>query len=145
MIRDLHTVTRSVTSGRKLRSVLVVVEVALAVILTIGAGLMVRSFTRLLNVDSGILAVGGTLPSPILTIQQSVIIHRLIDAAEQAGSILGRVQAKQEVRPAEKLYKRAQSDNRNVVLQAGEGTSQLNQMPAQSVRKIVSGYGSCFG
>ncbi len=53
IIRDLHAVTRSVTSGRGLRNVLVVAEVALAVILTVGAGLMVRSFTRLLHVDSG--------------------------------------------------------------------------------------------
>lgn len=53
LIRDLHSVTRSVTSGSNLRNVLVVAEVALAVILVIAAGLMVRSFDRLLNVDSG--------------------------------------------------------------------------------------------
>ena len=53
LIRDLHSVTRSVTSGRNLRNLLVVAEVALAVILVVAAGLMVRSFNRLLKVDSG--------------------------------------------------------------------------------------------
>lgn len=39
--------------GRRTRSALVVVELALAVLLLIGAGLLVRSFARLTNVDPG--------------------------------------------------------------------------------------------
>ena len=50
---DLHEATRSVTSGRSLRRVLVIAEIALALVLVSTAGLMVRSFLRLTNVDTG--------------------------------------------------------------------------------------------
>lgn len=50
---DLHESTRSVTSGRKARRILVVTEIALALVLVSGAGLMVRSFIRLVSVDTG--------------------------------------------------------------------------------------------
>ena len=40
-------------SGGKLRPVLVVVEVALAMVVSIGAGLLVKSFVALMNVDPG--------------------------------------------------------------------------------------------
>jgi putative ABC transport system permease protein len=50
---DLHESSRSVTSGRKVRRVLVVTEIALALVLVSAAGLMVRSFLRLATVDTG--------------------------------------------------------------------------------------------
>ena len=43
---------------RRLRSALVVAEVSLALILLVGAGLMLRSFDRVLNADSGIRPEG---------------------------------------------------------------------------------------
>ena len=53
LIRDLRAATRSTISGGKLRNMLVIAEVALAVILVLAAGLMVRSFVRLSGVESG--------------------------------------------------------------------------------------------
>jgi hypothetical protein len=53
IIRDLHSVTRSITSGRSLRNVLVVAEVAIAVVVVAAAGLLMRSFLRLTRVDAG--------------------------------------------------------------------------------------------
>ena len=54
-------------TGQRLRSALVVAEVALAVILVVGAGLALRSFVRLLDVDPGfrpenVLAVKLSIP-----------------------------------------------------------------------------------
>src|ERR1700691_937718 len=50
---DLHEATRSVTSGRKVRRVLVIAEIAFALVLVSTAGLLVRSFLRLTSVDTG--------------------------------------------------------------------------------------------
>jgi len=53
LTQDLRSSTRSVTGGRRIRSAFVVVELALALVLVSGAGLMVRSFLQLTNVNTG--------------------------------------------------------------------------------------------
>jgi predicted permease len=55
---------RYTASGRPLRHGLVVVEVALALLLLVGAGLMANSFVRLMNVDPGFESA-GTLAMPV--------------------------------------------------------------------------------
>jgi putative ABC transport system permease protein len=60
------------TGGRRARAVLVTAEVALAVILTIGAGLLVRSFVLLSGVNGGfeadrLLTLQVTLPGTVST------------------------------------------------------------------------------
>ena len=53
---DLHESIRSVTSGRTVRRVLIVTEIALALVPVSAAGLMMRSFLRLASVDTGFRA-----------------------------------------------------------------------------------------
>ena len=60
-------------SRRRTRSVLVVAEVALAVMLLAGAGLMIKSFDRLLRVDPGFEAGG------VLTFQLNPPYNRYVD------------------------------------------------------------------
>ena len=64
--------TSSGTGGRRARAALVTVEIALAVVLTVGAGLLVRSFVMLTGVDAGfaaerLLTLQVTLPAAIST------------------------------------------------------------------------------
>ncbi|HEY7543832.1 MAG TPA: ABC transporter permease, partial [Blastocatellia bacterium] len=62
----------SATSGSLLRNALVVVEIAIALVLLVGSGLMIRSFARLQAIDPGfdstnLLAVKVSLPGPKYT------------------------------------------------------------------------------
>ena len=71
---DLHTSLKdgsrgSVGGGNRLRHLLVIAELGLSVVLTIGAGLLLRSFTRLLDVSpgfdpKGVLTLGLTMTGP---------------------------------------------------------------------------------
>ena len=68
-------------SGQRLRTGLVIAEVALAVVLIVGAGLMTRSFIRLLRVDLGfrpdnLLAVNFTLSTSRHTGQSYRLVYR---------------------------------------------------------------------
>jgi putative ABC transport system permease protein len=76
------------------RDLLIGVEVALAVVLTIGAGLLVKSFARLLAVDAGfradrVLAGVVVLPTAKYTDAESRIafFHRLLDSLRSAPGV----------------------------------------------------------
>ena len=86
-------------AGQRLRSTLVVVEVALAVVLVIGAGLATKSFARLLAVDPGFRPSNALVVSLSLATRDESLegmtraYYALIDAVravpgvEKAGSI----------------------------------------------------------
>ena len=68
--------TRGATSARRVRSALVAGEVALAVVLVVGAGLMMRTVLNLMNVDAGfdrsrLVAFGVALPAPRIDIRSA--------------------------------------------------------------------------
>jgi putative ABC transport system permease protein len=95
---DLHESTRSVTSGQKMRRALVVTEIALALILVSTAGLMVRSFLRLTNVDTGFHAENVLTANMLLlpvdkeeyraeTVRQMLDRIRTLPGVMAAGSI----------------------------------------------------------
>jgi predicted permease len=72
VVNDLKDGTRSATSGRahgRSRSALVVVEMALSLMLLIAAGLLLRSFSRLHQIDPGVrtdhvLTIGTSMVGP---------------------------------------------------------------------------------
>jgi putative ABC transport system permease protein len=89
--------TASAGAGRhRLRRGLVVAEIALALVLLVGAGLLVRSFARLLRVDPGF--------SPENTLALQVHVYDQYPKAEQQAAffeeVLGRVSALLGVRAA---------------------------------------------
>jgi putative ABC transport system permease protein len=69
LVHTIKDASRGTTArSRRLRSALVVVEVALAMVLLVGAGLMIRSFGKLMNIDPGfdaahVIAGRVTLPA----------------------------------------------------------------------------------
>jgi predicted permease len=77
-------------SGHRIRSGLIVAEVALALMLLVGAGLLVRSLFRLLNVDLGFnpqntLVIDISLPEtkyPDYSDARSLFLHRIFEKLE---------------------------------------------------------------
>jgi putative ABC transport system permease protein len=53
LLTSLSSVTRSTTRGSRLTSTLVIVEIALAVVLLVAAGLTIKSFGKLMAIDPG--------------------------------------------------------------------------------------------
>lgn len=77
-------------AGHRLRGALVIAEVALSLVLLAGAGLLIRSFVRLLNVDPGFNA------ERVLTLRVELSQDKAQDAAQAANfyqQVLERVQA----------------------------------------------------
>jgi len=92
--QDLHgilkegTRTAGAAGGQKIRSLLVVSEIALALIPLVGAGLLIRSFHRLLEVDPGfqhdhILAMEVDLPQPPIEEQLKLSPEQQIALAQK--------------------------------------------------------------
>jgi putative ABC transport system permease protein len=90
--RKQRTASRSVLSGqRRLQNLMVIAEVALALPLVAGAGLMVQSFVRLNQVEPGFRAEGVLtvrmllLPAPERTLQAETVADVLTRVRELPG------------------------------------------------------------
>jgi putative ABC transport system permease protein len=66
------------SAGHRLRNALVVAEVALSLVLLVGAGLLIKSFWRLLDVDPGFN------PHNLLTVELSLTSERYADESRRA-------------------------------------------------------------
>ncbi|PYQ00380.1 MAG: hypothetical protein DMF82_22335 [Acidobacteria bacterium] len=70
-----------VSAGRRVRTVLVVAEVTLAVVLVVGAGLLIRSLAHLYGVDPGFR------PERVLTLRMFILPTKYLDP-ERRGAVL---------------------------------------------------------
>jgi putative ABC transport system permease protein len=68
----------SAAGHHRLRSALVIAEVALSLVLLVGAGLLIKSFWRLLNVDPGFN------PQHLLSVELSLTSERYADESQRA-------------------------------------------------------------
>ena len=130
--------TDSDTSGNRTRSVLVVFEVALSLVLLVGAGLMIRSLWRLRGVDPGFDARN------VLTLTARVSHNRFPDPRQQSAffdQVLQGVRALPGVDSAGAIDALPMDDGSNQPV-AIEGTPKLpmSEQPEVAVRAITPGY-----
>ena len=90
--------------GRPLRSLLVIAEVALAMLLVIGAGLMIRSFILLRHVDPGFRTEHLVTFRMVLMSSAPDLPHVLEQRASRVRQMLERVRALPEVRSASSIH-----------------------------------------
>ncbi len=142
---DLRDGGRSATAANsRWRGLLVVVEVALALMLLVGAGLMMKSLSRLLSVDPGFR------PDHLLTMSMSLRTSKYrTDAAESAfwHGVLDRVRALPGVQDAALGTAIPLTDDHERTDITFEGMALPNpgSFPHPDVHVISSGYVSTLG
>ena len=93
-LKDSGRTVSTGLAGTRLRTTLVVAEVAMALVLLVGAGLLIRSFNSLLNMDPGyrtesLLTLRVSLPRPKYDIDTAPVFHRqLLDRVRQLPGVL---------------------------------------------------------
>jgi putative ABC transport system permease protein len=92
----LKASSRSVSGGGRLRGIMIISEVALAMILLTGAGLLMRSFLRLENVNPGFqsqnlltMRIGLAAARYPLRAQQSAFYDRVLERAASIPAVRG--------------------------------------------------------
>jgi putative ABC transport system permease protein len=83
--------------GRGIRKTLVVAEVALSVVLLAGAGLMIQTFYRLTNIDSGFR------PASVITMHLSLPVTKYVLQTASAGTAATRQEAQAQPKDAHDL------------------------------------------
>jgi putative ABC transport system permease protein len=125
--------------GNRTRSVLVVSEVALSLVLLIGAGLMIRSLWRLRGVDPGLD------PRNVLTLSASVSNKRFPEPRQQVeffNQVLVRVKTLPGVQSAaaiDALPITGEGSNQPVAIE-GRPKVPMSDQPEVAVRLITPGY-----
>ena len=129
---------------RRIRSVLVVAEVALSLVLLIGAGLMVRSFNELINADLGIK------PEHVLAMEVSLSPDSYEDQAKRLDfyqQLTGRVETMPGVMKtgAIDIVPFSSSDNSNNFQIVGQAPFRKGEEPFVGVRVATPGYFDAIG
>ena len=123
---------------RRLRSTLVVSEMALALVLLAGAGLLVRTFLRLMDVDLGID------PTNVLTLGISLPKYKYSSATQQSlfyQGLLQRLQSTPGVKPVG-----ARGGYANIFFQPeGQAPAAPGQEPTAVYSSITPGYLNAMG
>lgn len=130
--------------GHRLRSGLVVFEVALAVVLATGASLMTRSFVQLLHVDPGfrpdhLLAMNFTINSSHWTDSSGYqgFYHRVIDRARTLPGVVSAGAA--QYAPFQGMGERGTFRPQGMPVPAG------GQLPQMYVQRVSDGYFHTIG
>jgi putative ABC transport system permease protein len=129
---------------RRVRSVLVVAEVALSLVLLIGAGLMVRSFVELVNADLGIK------PEHVLAMEISLPRDSYDDNTKQLDfyqQLIGRVETLPGVikTGAIDIVPFSSSDNSNNFQIVGQAPVRKGEEPFVGVRVATPAYFDAIG
>jgi putative ABC transport system permease protein len=129
---------------RRVRSVLVVAEVALSLVLLIGAGLMVRSFVQLIHADLGIK------PEHVLAMEVSLPPDSYADNTKRLNfyqQLIGRVETLPGVMKtgAIDIVPFSSSDNSNNFQIVGQAPFRKGEEPFVGVRVATPGYFDAIG
>ena len=129
---------------RKVRSVLVVAEVALSLVLLIGAGLMVRSFVQLIHADLGIR------PEHVLAMEISLPPDSYSENTKRLDfyqQLIGRVETLPGVMKtgAIDIVPFSSSDNSNNFQIVGQAPFRKGEEPFVGVRVTTPGYFEAIG
>jgi predicted permease len=141
-LADTHRTTAS-KSRQRIRASLVVAELALAMVLTVGAGLMLRSFVAVMNVDPGFRA------SNLLTFQQFVPASAQRTPAQQIAFLdefLSRLRAVQGVETVGGSTRIPLGSTQVTTMLAVDGRAVPDgKLPEVDMRRAVGDYFTAMG
>ncbi|HKC89470.1 MAG TPA: ADOP family duplicated permease, partial [Blastocatellia bacterium] len=136
---SLNNGGRGATAGAGLRSMLVVSEIALSLVLLAGAGLMIRSFLRLQSVDSGFD------PRNVLTLRLSLPearypeAHQVVSFYQQLTERLGRLPGVESVAATHALPLSGMGGVRPFTVE-GRPRQEPGNAPTVQYRMVSPGY-----
>ena len=124
--------------GNRMRSVFVVAEIALALVLRAGAGLLVRSFARLLNASPGftpdhVVTMRLNLPGSAYADDEGRL--HLSQAPRTAAGAAGRSARRRDQLPAD-----GRARSRDEIRRGGTAGTPLGQEPVCDMRVIAGDY-----